>query len=552
MGAAQSKKRKRDRKRKKKLQIGMTSDFDMPRSASVDVLRTLNISAACCSHCQQLRERTICRSLGGSHHLLSHTCWHGARSDTSSRRDGYESGPCCSASAHCLTASIAGLEIERSTMSLNRNFAGRSSRFNESKSSEFNELLEILKHHGGQGGHSPSPESAIIQSQANENNDDDIIVAPATVTTTPTVVLTSTEDSQSGNTDQPVQGQKKTISILEDEESRLARWERQKLMTQQLRTLRRHIQQQEAAGRVEHSALPFEILSSTKKTEVSSAQNISVEHAPVLTSDTFENSASSSPESKESSNASRRILRSKFSRMSNYRYLDNHPILSKLQNEQNNRLETMERRMKEIRISAMQEAERRKFAEIFPAKEDNSRTERMLQEAKETLEKLKAEKRKKQEMQQKQKAQLTITSAGSNRLYSDTHDEDSRTDDDSGDIIPVHFMPKVGDISPPSSDTTLIHQEAQSSKSQAKNVKSRDKSSTSHWLNEAWPNINLGKFLGNPLTWFLLPFLMFPLILRLLLSLVINTSNNNSHTSNSSSSSDSFNANGVDTHEKKL
>lgn len=498
MGAAQSKKRRRERKKKKKLQMRMGSDFDMPRSASVDVLRTLNISTACCPHCQQLRERTVCRSLGGSHHLLSHTCWRGQCDEVNSRRDGYESGPCCSSSAYCLTASVPALEIERSTMSLNRNLVGRCSRFDESKSSDFTELLGILKHHGSHDSHSVSRESAIKQDLRDEN--DDVSTDPVTVSTVsiaaPTVVVTPTEDSHFENAEHQIHSQKKTISILEDEESKLARWERQRLMTQQLRTLRKHIQQQEAAGGSEHSGLPFAILSNTKKTQDLCTKNISLQNAPVLASDVCENATSFASESKESSNASRRVLRSKFSKMSNYRYLDNHPVLSKLQNEQNNRLETMEKRMKEIRISAMQEAERRKFAEIFPAKEDNSKTERMLQEARETLEKLKAEKKKKQEMQQKLKAQLTITYTGSNRLYSDTHDQDSRTDDDSGDIIPVHIMPKLGDKTPLGSGTTVIlHDEAQTSKSHAKDVKSPDKSSTSHWLNEAWPNINLGKFL---------------------------------------------------------
>lgn len=58
--------------------------------------------------------------------------------------------------------------------------------------------------------------------------------------------------------------------------------------------------------------------------------------------------------------------------------VDDHPALTKLQNEQNTRLEKMEERMNQIRLHAMQEADRRKYAYLFRAKSRQSPTKDLI------------------------------------------------------------------------------------------------------------------------------------------------------------------------------
>ena len=67
--------------------------------------------------------------------------------------------------------------------------------------------------------------------------------------------------------------------------------------------------------------------------------------------------------------------------------IDDHPALTKLQNEQNARLETMEQRIAKIRLNAQQAYDRKKFAHLFRARKEDSRTEKLLQEARDMLQK---------------------------------------------------------------------------------------------------------------------------------------------------------------------
>lgn len=73
--------------------------------------------------------------------------------------------------------------------------------------------------------------------------------------------------------------------------------------------------------------------------------------------------------------------------------IDDHPALTKLQNEQNLRLESMEQRMNKIRTNAQQAYDRKKFAHLFRAKKEDPGTEKLLQEARDMLQRnLEAEK----------------------------------------------------------------------------------------------------------------------------------------------------------------
>ena len=119
--------------------------------------------------------------------------------------------------------------------------------------------------------------------------------------------------------------------------------------------------------------------------------------------------------------------------------LDTHPVVTRLQNEQNLRLEGMELRMKKIRKNAQQEAERRKFAHLFRARTDDSlQTERLLKEASVALQLFKQEKELKKSCEQRGSS-CTVDSdyvANKHLVPTFTHHQEN----DKGDIIPVHIV----------------------------------------------------------------------------------------------------------------
>ncbi|XP_050412406.1 uncharacterized protein LOC126827210 [Patella vulgata] len=141
--------------------------------------------------------------------------------------------------------------------------------------------------------------------------------------------------------------------------------------------------------------------------------------------------------------------------------LDDHPVLTKLQNKQNARLESMEQRMERIRTNAMQAAERRKFAHMFKAKNDVDRTNELLKEATNALE----------EMKRQQKQNRTLTEHG-----------------DQGEIIPVKILQKDYD-------------QGDQGKKKHVNVYQDDQTLLIGGLR-----------LNDPITWLLLP-LMLPIVL---------------------------------------
>lgn len=96
--------------------------------------------------------------------------------------------------------------------------------------------------------------------------------------------------------------------------------------------------------------------------------------------------------------------------------IDDHPVLTKLQNEQNARLEDMEQRIAKIRTNAQKAYDRKKFAHLFRARKEESRTEKLLQEARDML----------QKNVEKQDIEADATN---NNEYS-------------GEIIPVHIVDK--------------------------------------------------------------------------------------------------------------
>lgn len=176
--------------------------------------------------------------------------------------------------------------------------------------------------------------------------------------------------------------------------------------------------------------------------------------------------------------------------------LDNHPAMTRLQNEQNSRLENMEQRMKKIRQSAQQELERRKFATLFRARsEESSHTEKLLHEASEALQLFK-----KQKQMKKPKYNIFASHALSTEtslLYGGVMRGDSqeKEESDSGEIIPVRIV----------SDKSLICEQTVNKKPAS--VAEEKKAS---WVLQPLEAFNI----SGPVMWLLLPFLL-PVLLLL-------------------------------------
>ncbi|GFS01149.1 hypothetical protein ElyMa_002832200 [Elysia marginata] len=741
MGATQSKKRRKERKRRRRQHGGPSSaHFDVPRSVSLDALRSYGVTPsspapADCPHCGgwswgnqgggRAERRTfsgLLESSGACHGF--HRCLRGQYDDMQGsgyQLGGYDSDddtgrwshhvscPTCSpgmsqedmtsqASLHAPTLACPG--PEHSTMSLNRHAGLRvNSKISQSRSSEFSELLDILRRHEkiraslheagsdstsqrlGQrrphsassplGGNSTSPVTLPDQSNrvAISSAAPNTVQAPALVpsntkfpTPPPTQVLQQADESPPVNkessstrpttissitnpattpttsstlctttTTTATTKSKKPITVLEDEETRLARWEKQKLMAEQFRLLRKHLLAREeslkankCAGRVSEP-LPLSLkgpldaveayLSSQSNSnsslksgdftsslsKTSSVQSLpnpshegsqtsshvqhtqtalpltcvqgpinrdverreanstratssftfssSTQHRTVQTrscsatvGDTTLSSTEQQSQSLAVTSSQSQTLqgRSKFKRQGqNFRNLDNHPVLSRLQNEQNSRLERMERKMRCIRASAEQAAERKKFEQIFPARQEalvEDEKQRM-KEAEESLAKLKEENKRKQQIKkalQSKNSQKDLSSAEKVEPSVDpaidaAKAEDSRITDDSGEVIPVRVLQEHSTDLSLSSSRSLLRCRRGSSKRKAKTEddreegenQSQDSAKKPHWLNSTFSKINMD--LGNPLSWLVLPFLLFPLILRLLLSVALNS-----------------------------
>ena len=707
MGATQSKKRRKERKRKRRNQYGGPSSahFDVPRSVSLDALRSHCVTSpssatAGCPHCGgwswdhqggRWERRTfsgLLETSGVCHGF--HRCLRGQYDDmqgSGSQLRGYDSDddaarwsyhvscPACSLGmseddmTSCPSAQEQGLACpgpEHSTMSLNRHMGLRvNSKIAQSRSSEFAELLDMLRRHeeirtrqsesatlhphaprnprsasspstgktpfplnlpdqsnrvaissatpntveapalvpSNTKSPSPPPTKTMEQSELPLTADDEGTKSTPLTTipscpTAPTVVTVSPPSPPVG----PVltTNPKKPITVLEDEETRLARWEKQKLMAEQFRLLRKHLLAREATlkgtkdtGSVSeplplslkgpldavesylssqsnsnssmksgdlnssrlynssvqslpgtspksnqvssralsvHSALPHSALQYFKNRDEETVAKNEANSKTVTSSFAFSSSTrrktvrtlscstadktnfSSSERSQSvsmstSSQSQTSHGRSKFSRQGqNFRNLDNHPVLSRLQNEQNSRLERMERKMRCIRASAEQAAERKKFEQIFPARQEvlvEDERQRM-KEAEETLVKLKEENKRIKQMRKASRKENTGSKETVNvpevpvseQAETSFDAKDSRSTDDSGEVIPVHVLPWHD--TEPSSSGSLLEWRNGRKKTRSKTDDSgseenqpQESGKKPHWLNSTFSKINM-------------------------------------------------------------